>query len=560
MLIESQHGFWRPLWLTRGAYRDIALASILLNLLAMALPVFTRVIYDRVVPNFAEATLWVLFSGMVLVLAFEVIFKLSRSYITDHLGHKAGALLEQQFQNHILHVPHNFSIAKTGQYFNYLQEIRDFFCQKLVPTLIDTPFVIMFLLVIFLLCPTMALVPVVMGGIIIGLQYAFHGALHQGLLSNQTAMHDKQNALVESLNGRETIRQLTCYGPFQDAWKNVTDTAALSQANLSIWQGFVNYLCNAALILNSVLLIAVGVYQINAGNLSVGGLLAINLLSSRALAPLTQIGSIMAKWPHMVTEMRSVENILAMPTERSSAEVPFSIQGNISLQQATVQYAGQPNPALRDITLSIPQGKKLALVGPTGAGKTTLLKVLSAELPLHSGSIRWDERDAQHLPPAALRAQLGIVDQYPYFFARSLRENLTLGIMRDDAEIRHALEIVGMDAFVKAAGRGLDLPIAEGGSNLSGGQRQCMAIARALLRQAPVLLMDEPTSMMDHVMESRLVHNLNFVLKDKTFVVVTHRTPLLSLVDSIAVLEGGRITRHGARSDVLKELSEHAAK
>jgi ATP-binding cassette subfamily C protein LapB len=416
----------------------------------------------------------------------------------------------------------------------------------------------MFLLVIFLLCPPLALVPLVMGGVIIGLQYAFQGALHQGMLGNQNAIHDKHNALVESLNGRETIRQLTCYGPFQDAWKNVTDAAATSQANLSIWQGMVHHLCNAAIILNSVLLIAVGVYQINAGNLSVGGLLAVNLLSARALAPLTQIGHILAKWPHLATEMKAIEQVLAEPVERSHDEVPFTVQGNIGLQRATVQYPGQPNPVLRDITLTIPQGKKLALVGPTGAGKTTLLKVLSAEMPLHSGSIRWDERDAQHLAPAALRAQLGIVDQYPYFFARSLRENLTLGVTRDDAEIRHALEIVGMDAFVKAAGRGLDLPIAEGGANLSGGQRQCIAIARALLRQAPVLLMDEPTSMMDHVMESRLVHNLNFVAKDKTLVVVTHRTPLLSLVDSIAVLDGGRITKHGSRNEVLKELSDAA--
>jgi ATP-binding cassette, subfamily C, bacterial LapB len=527
--------------------------------LPVALPIFTRVVYDRVIPNFAEATLWVLLSGMILVLVFEILFKLSRSYIMDHLGHKAGAQMEQQFHTHLLHLPHGFNIARTGQYFSHLQEIRDFFCQKLVPTLIDTPFVLSFLLVIFLICPPMVLVPVIIGGILVGVQYAFHRALHKGMLNNQRAEYARQNALVESLNGRDTIRQMACYQPFQTLWKDVTDKAAQAQATLCIWQGLVSYLCYSAIILNSVLLIIVGVYQIHDNNLTVGGLLAISLLSARALSPLTAIGGILAKWPHMQTEMKAIETILALPVEPSALSATrFVLQGDITLRDVNVQYPERTQPALSAINLQLCKGQKLALIGASGAGKSTLLKVLSAEVPIQTGDIRWDDHNIQHIAPGELRSQIGIVDQYPYFFERTLRENMLMGMHRSDDDIRYVLDIVGMHDFIHAMGQGLDLKIAEGGLNLSGGQRQCFAIARALLRDPAVLLMDEPTSMMDHQMESRLVQKLKTVLQDKMVVIATHRTPLLSLVDTIAMLENGKFKRYGNRNDILKELS-HAA-
>lgn len=555
--IGSTHPFWKPLWLNKSAYRDIAMASVFLNLLALALPIFTRVVYDRVVPNFAEATLWVLLSGMVLVLVFEVLFKVSRAYISDHMGYLAGAQLEQQFHTHLMHLPQSVGVARAGQYFSNLQEIRDFFCQRLLPTLVDTPFVIAFLLAICLLSPAMALVPLVIGGLVVGVQYAFHRVLHRELGAFQQAQLARQDALVESLAGRETIRQLACYAPFAQRWQQRTDEAAQRTAQLAMWQGTVTHMTAALVIMNAVLLMVVGVYEIHNGSLSVGGLLAVNLLSARALAPLAAIGAILAKWPHMRTQMRTLERMLEQPAEAEAGAEQFALQGALALQQVTVQYTGAPLPVLKDVSMQLPKGKKLALVGPSGAGKSTLLRVLSAELPVQGGILRWDEHEISHLPPVQLRAQLGIVDQYPFFFARSLRDNLLMGLERDEAEMRRVLEIVGMDAYVKAQGHGLDLPVAEGGVNLSGGQRQCLAIARALLRQSPVLLMDEPTSMMDHMMEARVVNNLTFAVKDRTLIVVTHRTPLLALVDMVAVLDGGRITRFGPRADVLKELGAH---
>jgi ATP-binding cassette subfamily C protein LapB len=562
-MLGELHRFWRPLWLSRSAYRDIALGTVFLNLLAIALPVYMRVVYDRVVPNFAEATLWVLSLGMLLVVGFEVLFKVSRSYLTEHLGNRAAARLEQEFQQHLLSLPEGYSIARTNQYFALLQDIRDFFCQKLVPTLVDTPFVLTFLLAIALICPGMALVPVVAGGIIIGLQYAFHSVLHSVIVRQQHAAYQRQSALVETLNGRDTIRQLAAGCAFTGRWQDVTQNAAVANADMSIWYGLTQFLCGAVIALNSVCLIIVGVYEIKDNNLSVGGLLAISLLSGRLLAPLTGIGSILSKLSHMKSEMRMIEDVLALPADLPESDERFALQGALVVQQLTMHYSGHALPSLRDVTFSLAQGQKLGLIGPSGAGKTTLMRCLSAELRPGGGLIRWDERDITHIPPAALRSQMGIVDQYPYFFARTLRDNLSIGIERSDEEIHQALEVAGLDALVKSAGRGLDLMIEEGGVNLSGGQRQCLAIARALLRGGPVLFMDEPTSMMDHVMEARLVTNLKPAIRDKTVILITHRTPLLALLDSVAVLDQGRLVRFGPRAEILKELTgaegRHAA-
>lgn len=552
----NRSDFWAPLWLNRTAYRDIAVTCIFLNLLALSLPVFTRVVYDRVIPNFAEATLWVLFSGMVLVLLFEALFKTSRAYLTDHLGHQAACKLEQELQQHLLHMPNGPDVARSGQIFMQLQEIRDFYCQKLVPTLIDAPFVFAFLLAIMLLSPPMAMVPLVIGIFLVGSQYAFHRILHKEMAAYQRAQLTRQQTLIETLAGRETIRQLAGYTPFIERWNHVTAEMGKRTASLATWHSIVNHICTGLIILNVVVLMAVGVYEINNGELSIGALLAVNLLSARALAPLASIGSILTRWPQVRAQMHAIELVLEQPAELDNPEAHFILKGDLALTQASVQYPRQPLPVLKDISLQLAHGKKLAIIGASGAGKSTLLRAITAEIPLQNGIIRWDERDLRHISPANLRAQIGLVDQYPFFFARSLRENLLMGLERDDEAMYRALEVVGLDGFVKTLGHGLDLPIAEGGANLSGGQRQCLAIARALLRDAPVMLMDEPTSMMDHVMEARAVNNLKEACKDKTLIVVTHRSPMLALVDQVALLDNGQITRHGPRDEILKELSK----
>ncbi len=545
--------FWRALRFSPLAYRDVAIATALLNLLALALPIFTRVVYDRVVPNFAESTLWVLFSGMLLILVFESLFKISRAWVVDTLANKASAQMEQEFVSHLLHLPHGTNLARTSYFLGNLGDIREFYCQKMLPTAVDLPFVVAFLVLIYITCPAMVLVPIITGGIIIGLQYAFHLKLNNLVMQHQQAMEHKMQALTEILNGRDTIRQLARYAPFTARWQTVVSKAAAQTADTSFWHQLVGVLCHSMVILNSVLLIMVGVYEIHAGNLTVGGILAISLLCGRILSPLMSIGDLLAKYPKIQKELLSIENILALPKENAENNDTFTLKGSLRLEKAEVLLGGYP--ALRDCTLTLNAGEKVALVGASGAGKTTLLRVLSMETPLSGGRLFWDDHVSQAIAPAHLRQQIGIVEQHPYFFAGTLRENLLNGSERDDAELWQALETVGLDQYVKAAGRGFDLQLAEGGLNLSGGQRQALAIARALLRQPTVLLMDEPTAMMDHVMEQRLVQNLRFALKNKTVAIITHRTPLLSLVDQIAIMEAGMVVKHGARQDILKALN-----
>jgi ABC-type bacteriocin/lantibiotic exporter with double-glycine peptidase domain len=551
------HPFWRPLRFPAQAYRDVAMTSIFMNLLAIALPVFTRVVYDRVVPNFAEDTLWVLFSGMMLVLVCEVLFKTSRNWITDTLGTRAAGILEQDFLKHILHLPHGTNMAKMSYYLGNLQDVREFFCSKLLPTLVDLPFVLAFLLIIYLTCPAITLVPVTIGIVIIGLQYLFHVTLNQTLLGNQQAIEKKMHALSETLNGRDTIRQLARYAPFLKRWEEVVGQSADQGARMMFWHHLVGALCQAFVVLNSILLVVVGVYEIHNNALSVGGLIAVNLLSARVLAPLVNMGELFAKWPKVRKEMQAIEKILGLPAENALGKENIILKGGGTLEDATVLLGNYP--ALKNTNLRLAAAEKLALVGASGAGKSTLLKVLSMETPLTMGKLCWDDYDSLALSPTALRGQLGIVEQHPYFFAGTVRDNLLNGEALDDDALMQMLEVVALDAFIKAAGRGLDLPLSEGGLNISGGQRQALAIARALLRRPKVLLMDEPTAMMDHVMEQRLVQNLRIALQGITVVLVTHRTPLLSLVDTMAIMENGSIIKHGARQTMLEGLSHATA-
>jgi ATP-binding cassette subfamily C protein LapB len=365
--MTAPHPFWRALHLPHRAYRDVVVTTVFLNLLAVALPIFTRVIYDRVVPNFAEATLWVLISGMVLVGVFEILFKVSRAWIGDQLGARALGTMENDFIRHVLHLPHGASLAKTSHYLACLQNLREFFCQKLLPTLVDTPFVFVFLLLIYLICPPMVLVPIVTGIIIIGMQYAFHTALDRGLVGNQRALEDKMQALSEILNGRETIRQLSSATPFLARWQGVSQVAADSGTAVSFWMNFTHAGIHALMVMNSVALIAVGVYQIHAGTLSVGSLLAINLLSGRALAPLVSIGELLAKWPTLRREMRAIEKVLAAPDEQDGGRDSIRLQGQLQVAGAMVQPGGYPS--LRDCSLTLAAGEKLALIGASGAGK-----------------------------------------------------------------------------------------------------------------------------------------------------------------------------------------------
>ncbi len=547
--MEHKDAFFlkEALQIPRTLLRDILITSLFLNLLAVALPLFTRVVYDKVIPNFAIETLWVLFSGMAMVLVFDSLFKASRNYIIQHISSKTLQELEQPFMTHLLKIPAQHNLAKTNYHLNSLQEICRYRFQLLIPATVDIPFVLVFLLIIYLICPPMALVPLGVGLSLIALQIAFHHKLNKALVHSQEATEERLQTVADLLQGRQTIRQLAHYTPFINDWKTASSRAAINNSRMTFLYQMVMSLSQSCLLFNTVLLMMVGVYQVQASTLSIGGLLAISLLSARILTPLMSIGELLAKRPKILMELKHINQVMQIPDEGTGAAIAFAPK--LTLTNATV------DPILKNCNFSLQAKEKLAIVGSSGAGKTTLLQILSKERTLSSGSVLWDDR--KDIAPAHLRQQMGIVEQHPYFFGRSVRDNLCLEHQYADAELFKTLDLVGLTTFIKATGHGLDLMLDNGGHNLSGGQRQCLALARALLRQPDILLMDEPTSMMDHQMELQLVQNLRFALKNKTVVLVTHRTPLLSLVDKILVLENGQVQQFGDKNTILNQQAKH---
>jgi ATP-binding cassette, subfamily C, bacterial LapB len=469
---------------------------------------------------------------------------------------KAGAALEQDYLEKVLHLPHGTDMARATTAIGHLADIREFYASRLVTTVIDVPFALIFAVLMAVISPVLVWVSLGIGVLLIGLQLAFHGPIGERLLQHEQHQQQKTRVLSALLWGRDTVRQLASYSHALSSWEKVSREAANYSARLSIGYQLLGGAGQALFVLNSVLLLAFGVYQIHAGNLSVGGLVALSMMSARVLTPLAALGEFLAKLPKIQKEIKDLEKIVNQDSEFNGGADKVILEGRLRLADVSVTIGGYP--ALKDISFNLPQGEKLALIGASGAGKTTLLKALSLETPLSSGQLWWDDRLSTTLDTTALRRQIGIIEQHPYFFAGTIRENLCLGEDFHDGELNVALGVVGLSDFIKLAGRGLDLPISEGGHSLSGGQRQCLAIARMLVRQPPVVLMDEPTAMMDHAMEQKIVQALRFILKDKTLLLVTHRTPLLALVDKVAVIENGRITRAGDKQTILGGVMQNA--
>ena len=560
---KGGHWFWSVIQENRRLYRDILIGSVAINLFALAMPLFVLNVYDRVVPNQATETLWVLAGGVFIVLCFDLALRLMRSSFVDLAASRADVKLSSSIMAKTLGLRLEDRPVSTGSFTSTLQSfesIRAFIGSATILGIVDLPFVLLFAAIIALINPWLVLP--VLAGVLFVLLYALaaQGKLHELSQTTWEVGAQRNALLVESVSQLENVKALRAESRIQRHWEKATAFLSRTSAQLRLVSTSVSNVAQWAQHSVAVCVIIVGVYQIIEGNLSQGGLIAAYMLSSRAMAPISQAAALLAQYHQSSTALDSLNQVMDKRVERHEGKVYVekpSIAGSLLLEKVTFRYPNEERDALRDVSISIKAGEKVALLGRIGCGKSSLNKLVLGFYQPTAGAVLLDGIDIRQIDPIQLRRHIGYVPQDVSLFSGSLRENIVAGggsERIDDEELLKALDIAGLQSLVNSHPHGVDLQVGERGQALSGGQKQSVAIARALVHDPAILLLDEPTSSMDNASEEAFKTNLSNVAQGKTMLVVTHRTSLLSLVDRIIVMDAGKVVADGPRDTVVEAL------
>ncbi len=559
---RTGHWFWSTILKQWPVYGEVLLAAVLINCFAIATSLFAMNVYDRVVPNAALETLWVLTVGVGIVLAFDFLLKTLRGYFIDAAGKIADIELASRLFSHVMGMRLAARPKSAGAFANNLREfetLRDFFTSATLTSLVDLPFLIFFIAIIWAIGGVVALVPLAGVPIVVGAGLLLQVPLNRIVRRTFREAAQKHGVLVEAINGLETIKSVAAEGRMQRSWERFVAATAESANRSRLLSALTVNIANLVANLVYVGVIVVGVYEIAAGRLTTGALIACSILAGRAMAPLGQVAAVLTRYNQARTALETLNGIMALPSERPPERIFVhrpTIRGAIEFKSVSFCYPGQKLPALAEVSFRIAPGERVGLIGRIGSGKSTVEKLVLGLYEPDEGSVLIDGIDVRQLDPADLRRNIGCVPQDVVLFQGSIRENITLGApFVDDAAVLRAAAIAGVEDFVGRHPAGYDLNVGERGEMLSGGQRQSIAIARALLLDPPILLMDEPTSAMDNGAESRFMQRLAREVTGKTLVLVTHRASLLALVDRLVVMESGRIVADGPKDKILKALA-----
>ncbi|WP_286220913.1 type I secretion system permease/ATPase [Marinobacter apostichopi] len=556
------HWFWGVIAENRKLYRDICIAALMINIFAVAMPLFVMNVYDRVVPNHATHTLWVLAIGVLIALSADLLLRLMRGWFIDLAASRSDAKLSASIMERVLGLSLAHRPQSAGAFAANVQSfesIRSFVSSMTVVGLVDLPFVLLFLLVIMLISWPLG-IPVVVGavGLII---YASIAQRRLRDLSEETMSAGSQRnaTLVEGLSNLESVKSFGVESRIQATYERTSLYISNISARLKFIAATIQNGAQWTQHIVSVAIIILGVYLIIEGELSQGGLIAAYLLSSRAMAPVSQAAGLLGQYHQAATALRTLDEIMALPQERTPGKKWVSrpvLSGKVEFRDVQFEYPESGQQALKGVSVKLNAGERVAILGKNGSGKSTLQRLLLGLYYPAAGTISLDNVDLRQLDPAELRRNIGYVPQDVELFYGSLRENILLSRPVSDEELLRVAELSGLKSYVDAHPEGFDLQIGERGQRLSGGQRQAVAIARAMVGDPPILLLDEPSGSLDHSSEEHFKRQLARAAEGKTVVMVTHRTSLLELANRIVVLDGGRVVADGAKETVIEALRQ----
>lgn len=558
---QQRHWFWGAIQDNWPVYRDALFAAVLINLFGIAMPLFVMNVYDRVVPNQALETLWVLAIGVAIVLLSDLVLRSVRSHFLDLASNRIDVGLSAYIMERVLGLRMSERPISAGSFAANLRSfemVRDFITSASITALIDLPFTIIFLIVIGWIGWPMVFPALI--GMIAVILYAWTVQKPLRALTETTyrAGAQRNATLIESLVGLETIKSISAESIMQRRWEESATHLAQTTTRLRVLSTSTVTAAQFAQQLVALTVVIVGVHLIIEQELTMGGLIACTVLSGRAMAPLGQIAGLMMQYHNARTSLTSLGEIMGKPIERpknSNFVRRPEIKGAIQFKDVSFKYPGTDTAALRKITVRIQPGEKVGVLGRIGSGKTTFNKLIMGLYAAEEGSVLVDGVDVRQLDPAQLRQSIGHVSQDIVLFYGSLRDNLRMAAPHaSDEELVRAARIAGLEEFIDTHPRGFDMIVGERGETLSGGQRQGVALARAVLRDSPILLLDEPTGAMDHSSEETVRLRLGEFFKERTVILITHRNALLSLVDRLLVIDAGRIVADGPKDRVVAAL------
>ncbi|WP_052224094.1 type I secretion system permease/ATPase [Comamonas testosteroni] len=560
---RSSHWFWAVILENRRLYRDALLAAVLINVFALAMPLFSMNVYDRVVPNNAVETLWVLAIGISLVLIFNFVLTTTRAYVVDAASKRVDVQLSAQIMERVLDLRMESRPASVGSFAANLrsfESVRDFIASASLTTLVDLPFVLLFLVAIAWVSPWMLIPPVVAIAAILLVSFWAQARMESLTLKTFQASSQRNALLVESLTNLEAVKTLNAQGGVQRLWESSTQYIAYMGGKIKfISSGTVNFVQTLQQLV-TVAVVIVGVYQVQDSALSMGGIIAASMIAGRCLAPFGQVAGLMMQFHNARTSLNSIDNYMKMPVEHEADREFVSrpdLRGAIEFRNVSFSYPGSEQASLSGVSFSVRPGERVGIIGRIGSGKTTLEKLVLGLYQPTEGSVLIDGVDARQIDPVDLRRAIGHVPQDPMLFYGSLKHNLLVGApFAGESDMLHAARIAGVDEFVARNPKGYDMLVGERGESLSGGQRQSIAVARALINDPAILLLDEPSSNLDNQSEAQLKRRLEEAAQDKTILLVTHRTALLTLVDRLIVIDGGKIVADGGKDQVIEALKQ----
>ena len=550
----------------KGILAEAVIATFLINLLALAVSLFSMQVYDRVIPTRSQYTLIILASGVFLVILFEAFMKFSRSRIMDKVVVGLDQYLSREVFQRLLKVRIDQMPGSVGSMAAQLrgyEQVRSFFTASTLFGLVDLPMTIIFIsLVAFIGSPLVAVVPVIAAVIAITMGLVARKRIDAIAAEGATASYYKTGLLVEAVEGVETIKAGAGSWKFLSRWLDVMDITIKNDLDMKHANDNLTYFTQMLQQVSYVGIVIVGSFVVMQGDMTMGGLIACSILGGRVLAPVMTIPSLLVQYAHAKAAKMNIESLFALEQDNQGIAYPLSpthIKGAYQCDGMSFNYQGNDRPAISIPQLSIKPGERIAILGPIGSGKSTLLKVLAGLYAPTEGRVLLDGLDIHQISRDTLSERLGYLQQDHRLFQGTLRENLLIGMAApNDDVIQDTLNRTGLINLVSSHSSGLDLPISEGGKGLSGGQKQLVAFTRLLLTKPDVFLLDEPTASMDNRQEQRCLQVLRQELtKGQTFIVSTHKTALLDLVDRLIIMDNQRIIIDGPKQAVLDELKKN---